>query len=81
MQRVFVSIILRILIVWISIFFCVVVIAFLILYAKVYRMLVNNCFFHRTPEWLKEALQAVTRSQRKEPIFRFFMDHGDAGTR
>ncbi|KAL2550534.1 Tic22-like family protein [Forsythia ovata] len=33
----------------------------------------------RTPEWLKKIFAAVTKSERKNgPVFRFFMDLGDA---
>ncbi|KAK6155639.1 hypothetical protein DH2020_009887 [Rehmannia glutinosa] len=32
----------------------------------------------RTPEWLKKAFAAVTKSERSGPVFRFFMDLGDA---
>ncbi|PIN16279.1 hypothetical protein CDL12_11065 [Handroanthus impetiginosus] len=32
----------------------------------------------RTPEWLKKMFAAVTRSERNGPVFRFFMDLGDA---
>ncbi|KAL3653570.1 hypothetical protein CASFOL_003251 [Castilleja foliolosa] len=32
----------------------------------------------RTPEWLKKAFAAVTKSERNGPVFRFFMDLGDA---
>ncbi|GFQ04844.1 amp deaminase [Phtheirospermum japonicum] len=34
----------------------------------------------KTPEWLKKAFAAVTKSKRNGPVFRFFMDLGDAGT-
>jgi len=33
----------------------------------------------RTPEWLKKMFAAVTKSERNGPVFRFFMDLGDAG--
>lgn len=32
----------------------------------------------RTPEWLKKMFSAVTKSERNGPVFRFFMDLGDA---
>ncbi|GER51049.1 Tic22-like family protein isoform 1 [Striga asiatica] len=32
----------------------------------------------RTPEWLKKIFSAVTKSERNGPVFRFFMDLGDA---
>ncbi|XP_044504487.1 uncharacterized protein LOC123224826 [Mangifera indica] len=32
----------------------------------------------RTPEWLKKMFATVTKSERKGPVFRFFMDLGDA---
>ncbi|KAL0318081.1 UNVERIFIED_CONTAM: hypothetical protein Sangu_2222400 [Sesamum angustifolium] len=32
----------------------------------------------RTPEWLKKMFAAVTKSERNGPVFRFFMDLGDA---
>ncbi|KAL3524329.1 hypothetical protein ACH5RR_017163 [Cinchona calisaya] len=32
----------------------------------------------RTPEWLKKMFASVTRSERNGPVFRFFMDLGDA---
>ncbi|KAG8381244.1 hypothetical protein BUALT_Bualt06G0102300 [Buddleja alternifolia] len=32
----------------------------------------------RTPEWLKKMFAAVTKSERSGPVFRFFMDLGDA---
>ncbi|KAL6508414.1 hypothetical protein OROHE_021956 [Orobanche hederae] len=32
----------------------------------------------RTPEWLKKIFAAVTKSERNGPMFRFFMDLGDA---
>ncbi|GFP81024.1 hypothetical protein PHJA_000245700 [Phtheirospermum japonicum] len=32
----------------------------------------------RTPEWLKKAFASVTKSERNGPVFRFFMDLGDA---
>uniref|UniRef100_A0A2P2KRJ2 Uncharacterized protein MANES_06G153500 n=1 Tax=Rhizophora mucronata TaxID=61149 RepID=A0A2P2KRJ2_RHIMU len=32
----------------------------------------------RTPEWLKKIFATVMRSERKGPVFRFFMDLGDA---
>ncbi|WCJ36736.1 Tic22-like family protein [Euphorbia peplus] len=34
----------------------------------------------RTPEWLKKMYATVTKSQRNGPVFRFFMDLGDAVT-
>ncbi|KAL5567880.1 hypothetical protein UlMin_024455 [Ulmus minor] len=34
----------------------------------------------RTPEWLKKMFATVTKSERKGPVFRFFMDLGDAVT-
>ncbi|XP_015571354.1 uncharacterized protein LOC8277083 isoform X2 [Ricinus communis] len=34
----------------------------------------------RTPEWLKKVFTTVTKSERKGPVFRFFMDLGDAVT-
>lgn len=33
----------------------------------------------RTPEWLKKIFATVTKSERNGPVFRFFMDLGDAG--
>ena len=33
----------------------------------------------RTPEWLKKMFSTITKSERKGPVFRFFMDLGDAG--
>lgn len=42
-----------------------------------YSLLSCNC---RTPEWLKKMFAAVTKSERNGPVFRFFMDLGDAGT-
>lgn len=36
-------------------------------------------FYGRTPEWLKKMFAAVTKSERNGPVFRFFMDLGDAG--
>ncbi|KAK2983587.1 hypothetical protein RJ640_023121 [Escallonia rubra] len=35
-------------------------------------------FFNITPEWLKKMFAAVTKSERNGPVFRFFMDLGDA---
>ncbi|KAL6533227.1 hypothetical protein OROMI_027339 [Orobanche minor] len=35
-------------------------------------------YMHRTPEWLKKIFAAVTKSERNGPMFRFFMDLGDA---
>ncbi|CAI9092314.1 OLC1v1027514C2 [Oldenlandia corymbosa var. corymbosa] len=32
----------------------------------------------RTPEWLKKMFAAVSKSERNGPVFRFFMDLGDA---
>ncbi|KAM7499715.1 hypothetical protein LguiA_024129 [Lonicera macranthoides] len=32
----------------------------------------------RTPQWLKKTFAAVTKSERNGPVFRFFMDLGDA---
>ncbi|KAI4347599.1 hypothetical protein L6164_008400 [Bauhinia variegata] len=32
----------------------------------------------RTPEWLKKMFAAITKSERKGPVFRFFIDLGDA---
>ncbi|CAA2986471.1 U1 small nuclear ribonucleo component SNU71 [Olea europaea subsp. europaea] len=32
----------------------------------------------RTPEWLKKMFASVTKSERNGPVFRFFMDLGDA---
>ncbi|XP_031269581.1 uncharacterized protein LOC116128051 [Pistacia vera] len=32
----------------------------------------------RTPEWLKKMFATITKSERKGPVFRFFMDLGDA---
>ncbi|XP_075501995.1 uncharacterized protein LOC142540028 [Primulina tabacum] len=32
----------------------------------------------RTPEWLKKMFAAVTKGERNGPVFRFFMDLGDA---
>ncbi|XP_010483979.1 PREDICTED: uncharacterized protein LOC104762398 [Camelina sativa] len=32
----------------------------------------------RTPEWLKKMFSTITKSERKGPVFRFFMDLGDA---
>ncbi|KAK3008266.1 hypothetical protein RJ639_014952, partial [Escallonia herrerae] len=37
-----------------------------------------NHFHDRTPEWLKNMFAAVTKSERNGPVFRFFMDLGDA---
>ncbi|XAR71687.1 hypothetical protein NMG60_11018072 [Bertholletia excelsa] len=34
----------------------------------------------RTPEWIKKIFAAVTKSERKGPVFRFFIDLGDAVT-
>lgn len=35
----------------------------------------------RTPEWLKKMFASVSNGQRNGgPVFRFFMDLGDAGT-
>ena len=34
---------------------------------------------HRTPEWLKKIFANITKSERNGPVFRFFMDLGDAG--
>lgn len=33
----------------------------------------------RTPEWLKKMFSTITKSERNGPVFRFFMDLGDAG--
>ncbi|CAK9176921.1 unnamed protein product [Ilex paraguariensis] len=33
----------------------------------------------RTPDWLKKMFSAVIKSERNGPVFRFFMDLGDAG--
>jgi len=33
----------------------------------------------RTPEWLKKIFAAITKSERNGPVFRFFIDLGDAG--
>ncbi|WJX71328.1 hypothetical protein P8452_55332 [Trifolium repens] len=32
----------------------------------------------RTPEWLKKMFAAITKSERNGPVFRFFIDLGDA---
>ncbi|KAJ6810181.1 uncharacterized protein M6B38_158175 [Iris pallida] len=32
----------------------------------------------RTPEWIKKVFATVTRSEKKGPVFRFFMDLSDA---
>ncbi|KAL2334804.1 hypothetical protein Fmac_016017 [Flemingia macrophylla] len=32
----------------------------------------------RTPEWLKKVFAAITKSERNGPVFRFFIDLGDA---
>ncbi|KAL3521573.1 hypothetical protein ACH5RR_019722 [Cinchona calisaya] len=32
----------------------------------------------RTPKWLKKMFAAITKSERNGPVFRFFMDLGDA---
>ncbi|OIW08064.1 hypothetical protein TanjilG_20165 [Lupinus angustifolius] len=32
----------------------------------------------RTPEWLKNMFSAITKSERNGPVFRFFIDLGDA---
>ncbi|GKU89241.1 hypothetical protein SLEP1_g3406 [Rubroshorea leprosula] len=32
----------------------------------------------RTPEWLKKLFATITKSERNGPVFRFFMDLGDA---
>jgi hypothetical protein len=32
----------------------------------------------RTPEWLKKMFSTITKSERNGPVFRFFMDLGDA---
>ncbi|CAM8976412.1 unnamed protein product [Rhodiola kirilowii] len=34
----------------------------------------------RTPEWLKKMFSIITKSERSGPVFRFFMDLGDAVT-
>ncbi|KAM2384639.1 hypothetical protein ACFXTH_042039 [Malus domestica] len=34
----------------------------------------------RTPEWLKKMFKSITNSERNGPVFRFFMDLGDAVT-
>ncbi|PKI64073.1 hypothetical protein CRG98_015517 [Punica granatum] len=34
----------------------------------------------RTPEWLKKLFATITKSERNGPVFRFFMDLGDAVT-
>ncbi|OMO86970.1 Tic22-like protein [Corchorus capsularis] len=34
----------------------------------------------RTPEWLKKIFANITKSERNGPVFRFFMDLGDAVT-
>lgn len=34
----------------------------------------------RTPEWLKKMFATITKSERNGPVFRFFMDLGDAVT-
>ncbi|KAF8044084.1 hypothetical protein BT93_A2150 [Corymbia citriodora subsp. variegata] len=34
----------------------------------------------RTPEWLKKVFASITKSERNGPVFRFFMDLGDAVT-
>lgn len=41
----------------------------------------DSCFNTtcRTPEWLKKMFATITRSERKGPVFRFFLDLGDAG--
>lgn len=36
-------------------------------------------FIYRTPEWLKKMFSTITKSERNGPVFRFFMDLGDAG--
>lgn len=33
----------------------------------------------RTPQWLKKIFANITKSERNGPVFRFFMDLGDAG--
>lgn len=42
-----------------------------------YRSVACTC---RTPEWLKKMFASVSNSERNGPVFRFFMDLGDAGT-
>lgn len=32
----------------------------------------------RTPDWIKKLFASVTKSERKGPVFRFFIDVGDA---
>jgi len=38
-----------------------------------------SLFIYRTPEWLKKMFSTITKSERNGPVFRFFMDLGDAG--
>lgn len=39
----------------------------------------DSLLIYRTPEWLKKVFSTITKSERNGPVFRFFMDLGDAG--
>lgn len=45
----------------------------------IYSLLLVFFVIYRTPEWLKKMFASVTKSERNGPVFRFFMDLGDAG--
>lgn len=51
---------------------CIYYFHFLLLWTKI-------SFDYRTPEWLKKMFATITKSERNGPVFRFFMDLGDAG--
>lgn len=36
-------------------------------------------FSYRAPVWIKKILATVSNNEQKGPVFRFFMDLGDAG--
>lgn len=42
---------------------------------------INYSFLGRAPAWIKKMLELITGSDKKGPVFRFFMDLGDAGKR
>ncbi|KAH9646770.1 hypothetical protein KPL70_024977 [Citrus sinensis] len=52
---------------------CVYYFHFLLFWTKI-------SFDYRTPEWLKKLFATITKSERNGPVFRFFMDLGDAVT-
>ncbi|GFP93811.1 amp deaminase [Phtheirospermum japonicum] len=63
-----------------AIHLCIVAIFWLDSSGNMYnsRLSFQSKLFTVTPEWLKKAFAAVTKSKRNGPVFHFFMDLGDA---